>query len=220
MVSRMHFFVLQDEPISDGQCATVDVVDADGSSHGDAPRCETCGDYVGLREWLPPLRIELETWGTQYGDVATTGTDLVVSLKFKEAWQESGLTGLSGFESVEIVKLKRRRKKAIGDPPQYFRAIVQRSQTAVDLAASEFVWDAPPTCPTCLLGDNVRRWSRVVIDENTWTGEDVFIPRGLAGVVIVSARFKQFCDRTKMKNVVLVPAETYEYDSDSPPEII
>lgn len=207
----MKFFVLKEEPIADEQFASTDVLKADGTKRGDAPRCDNCGEYVGLLRWLPPFRVELETWGTEHADLAITGTELVVSLHFKQAWETSGLVGLSGFEDVEIVKIKRHRK-SIGNPPAYFHATVHRSQTAIDLKASEFEWDAPPTCPVCLQGDNVRRWKRIVVDEHTWTGEDVFIARGLAGGIIATERFKEFCDRNNFKNVVLLPAEVAGHD--------
>lgn len=207
----MQFFILKDEPISDGECATTDYVGSDDAKHGDAPRCPTCGHYVAMREWLPPFRVELTTWGTEYADVVNFMTDLLVSLHFKQAWEQSGLTGLAGFEPVEIVELKRRRK-SIGNPPPYFRAVVHRSQTAIDLEASEFTWDAPPNCATCRLGENLKSWKRVVIDESTWTGEDAFVARGLPGTIIVSDRFKEFCEREHIKNVRFLPAETYEYD--------
>jgi hypothetical protein len=153
----------------------------------------------------------LETWGSDFADVAITGTDLLVSLYFKQAWDDSGLTGLSGFEVADIVKVKAHRKPA-KDPPRYFRATVCRSATAINLVASRFEWDKPPTCPVCCLGDNVRRWEAVVVNEQAWTGEDVFLARGLAGTIIASDRFKEFCERSCIKNAVLVPAEKYEHD--------
>lgn len=214
----MQFFILKDEPVSDGECATTDFLSSD-AKHGKAPRCPTCGCYIGLLEWLPPFRVELKTWGTGYADVMQFMLDLLLSLRFKEVWQRSGMTGLSGFEPVEIVKLKRRRK-SIGNPPPYFHAVVQRSQTAVNLSACEIVWDVPPACPTCLEGQNIRSWKRVVIDERTWTGEDIFIARGLPGTIIVSEQFKAYCEREKFANVVLLPAESYEHDFWQPREAV
>ena len=208
---NMQFFVLKEEPIADVQKASIDVLKADGSRYGDAPRCETCDQYIGMRLWLPPYRVELETWGHEFADLAITGTDMLVSLRFRQAWERSRLVGLSGFDDVEVVTLKRHRK-VIGDPPAYFRAVVSRSRTAIDLAASEFEWDKAPTCPTCRLGDNVKRWKRVIVEQDTWTGEDIFIARGLAGTIIVSERFKEFCERKNVKNAALLPAETYGHD--------
>ncbi|HEX3659491.1 MAG TPA: hypothetical protein VHV55_27130 [Pirellulales bacterium] len=184
---------------------------ASSSVFGDAPRCENCGRYVGMRKWLPPYRVELEAWGNEFADIVSTGTDLLVSLPFKQAWGQSSLVGLSGFEAVEVVKITCHRKP-IKDQPAYFRAAVHRSRTKINLAASEFEWQTPPTCPVCCLGDVVERWKRIVIDESTWSGEDVFIARGLPGTIIASERFREFCERNHMKNVAFVPAEDYGHD--------
>lgn len=210
----MQFFVLKQEPTAKPghQSASMDVLSAEGTTTGDAPRCEACGDYVGSCAWLPPYRIELETWGNEFGDIAIlAGTDLLVSTHFKEAWRRTDLKGLSGFEEVEIVKVIRRRT-LIGNPPRYFRAVVSLSRTAIDLAASEFEWDSPPTCTKCLLANLVKRWKRIVIDRRTWTGEDIFIARGLSGTIIVSERFKEFCKVHNVKNACFLPAESFAYD--------
>jgi hypothetical protein len=190
----------------------MEVLKAEGFKVGAAPRCEACGRYIGPLVWMRPYRVELKIWNSRdFGDMALTGVDLVVSLRFKEAWGRSGLVGLGGFEPVEVVKV-RSRKKGFGGAPPYLRATIARSRTAVDQIASGFEWDGPPTCPECLLGYIQKRWKRVVIDQSTWTGEDVFFARGSSSDVMVSERFREFCDRNEISNCVLVPAEFYAYD--------
>jgi hypothetical protein len=210
----MHFFVLNETPTGSNEEARVDVLDADGTNHGDASRCESCGEYVGMREWLPPYRVELDLWGREFGDVAPMlGDDLLVSERFKALWQRSGLSGLSDFAPVEVVKVRRhRRLKLRAEPPPYFRAAVTHSRTTIDFAASGFEWDNPPTCMECRLARLLKRWNRVIIDQATWNGEDVFVARGLPGTVIVSRRFKEWCEDHAIKNAVFIPAEEYAYD--------
>jgi hypothetical protein len=208
----MQFFVLQPEPIVDRQTALVDAYREDGTETGDAPRCEACGDYVGSLVWLPPYRVELEPWGPSFGDVAFTSADvLLVSQRFKQVWEGSKLAGLGEFDPVEVVKIKRHRKR-LGDPPPYFLTRLPRSRTAIDLAASEFEWESPPTCDVCRLGQIVKRWKRVIIDQSTWTGEDIFFARGLSGSIFVSARFKEFIGLNGIANAHLLPAESYAHD--------
>lgn len=207
----MQFFILNQEPIAERQTARVDAIKAEGAKYGEAPRCEKCGKYVGMRQWLPPYRVELEAWGLHFADVVIVGTDLLVSIRFKQAWERAQLVGLSGFDDTEVVKVKRHRK-AIGNSPAYFRAIVSRSLTAIDLAASEFEWEAATICSVCRLGNVIKRWKHTIVDQGTWTGEDVFIARGLPGEIIVSNRFKEFCDHSSMKNAVFVPSEKYGHD--------
>jgi hypothetical protein len=183
---------------------------AKGYNQGDAPRCPKCGEFVGLLTWLPPFRVELELWGTEFGDfVFGIGNDFLVSQKFKELYRREGLTGLSGLEPVEVVRIKSRRRKR-PDPPPYFRAVVTRSRTAIDLKASEFEWLEPPTCLECRVA-NIVRWKRLVIEEGTWTGEDIFAARGLADT-IVSERFKEVCESDAIKNAIFIPAESYAHD--------
>lgn len=67
-------------------------------------------------------------------------------------------------------------------------------------------------CPICLIGDNLLRQSRIVIREETWDGEDIFIARGAPGVHLVSERFKSFCETHQILNVKLVDALDYSVD--------
>lgn len=192
--------------------ARTDAQLADGFNPGEASRCNACSQFIGMRPWLPPFRVELDTWGNEFGDLAflSVGTDVLISLRFKQLWERQLLVGLSGFEPVEIVKV-RRHGKAAGDPPPYFRAVIPRSQTTVDFVASEFEWNDVPSCPVCYLGD-IKRWKRVVIDRSTWAQEDIFVARGLPGEFITSERFQEFCKANDLRNATLVPAEAYGHD--------
>jgi hypothetical protein len=85
---------------------------------GDAPRCPRCGGPIGMRPGLPPIRIELETWGKRFGDVAIdAGNEVLVSERFKDAFQSVGLTGLSPFMPAEVVKAIARRGKVPASMP-------------------------------------------------------------------------------------------------------
>ncbi|MBI4719476.1 MAG: hypothetical protein HY763_16900 [Planctomycetes bacterium] len=57
----------------------------------------------------------------------------------------------------------------------------------------------------------MRRWKRIVLEPETWSGEDIFIARGCSAI-ITSERFRDFVERHKLLNIVLVPAEEYDYD--------
>jgi hypothetical protein len=208
----MKYFVLNHAPTGKHEVARVDVLAADGTIYGDAPRCDACGKYIGMREWLPPYRVELDTWGREYGDLAFigVGSEVLVSRRFVELWKREGLVGLNGYEPVEIVKIRHHRKLR-GDPPQYFRALATRGRAVMDQAASGFEWEEAPTCVVCQLGHLIKRWERVIIDEATWSGEDFFVPRGLA-TLITTERFKRFCEADNIKNAVFIPAEEYGHD--------
>ena len=201
----MKYFVFQTRMTVENAGAFTEAFEGTGTERGDAPLCPLCGDVVGALSWLPPFRVELAAAGTKFGDVAILGgNNLLVSERFRDIYRRNQLKGLSGFEPVEIVRVKR-KKKTVGKPPQYLRAAVPYTRTAIDLEASGCEWDEPPTCPDCLYG-TIRSWKRTIVDESTWTGEDIFIARGLADF-IVTQRFKDVCEAHNVTNAVFVPAE-------------
>jgi len=185
---------------------------ADNARIGEAPRCERCGGFIGMREWLPPLRVEFRVCRRGYCDlVFPAGGDILVSLRFRQIYESEGLTGLSGFDPVEIVKI-RPKSRAQEPPPKYYRVHVASSQAVVDPEASG--WDPPedkPLCPVCRVPSKKKRWTGIIITPGTWSGEDIFCPRG-TGTVIVSYRFKQVCERHAVTNATFVPAEEFAYD--------
>jgi hypothetical protein len=186
----------------------------EGFNVGEAPRCPNCGRFIGSLEWLPPFRVEIETWGQGFGDIViSTGMNVLVSGRFRDIYERFELRGLSGFEPVEIVKVSRHGKRR-DDPPRYHRVSVIRSPTILDQKASGYEWsENHPVCPECLFPIEavIKRWSKVVIQTDTWQGEDIFIPRG-GGDIITSSRFKEVCEKNNVTNVVFYQAETYGHD--------
>ena len=175
------------------------------------PRAARRGEYIGMRPWLPPYRVEFDTRGREYGDLAfPTASDILVPLRFKQFWERQGLIGLSGFEPVEVVMVKRHRKLS-GDPPPYFKAAVSLSRAVVDNVLSGVELEQPPTCSVCQLGSGIKRWKAIIIKPETWSGEDIFRPRW-AGGLFVTSRFKRFCESNDVKNAVFIPAEEYGHD--------
>ena len=81
----------------------------------------------------------------------------------------------------------------------------------VDDRASGIDYESRWTCEECRIG-HMKRLRTLVLEPNTWSGEDVFIPRGLPGTIVTSERFKQFCDRHAFTNCLLIPAERYHFD--------
>jgi hypothetical protein len=165
--------------------------------------------------WLPPFRVEVEAWGKGFGDLAlANGCDALVSDRFHSLYREHGLTGLSGFEPVEVVKVKRHRPFG-QELPSYRRVAVRQARAAVDVRASGMELDAPP-CGECRIAEEMKGAGRLVIEPETWRGEDLFVPRGLPSTVLTSERFKEFCDAFRITNAVLVPADQYSFDFGSP----
>lgn len=211
----MQFFCLNSlysRGIDDSALTDCVVVDTSGS--GEAKRCTECGKYLTMLQWLPPYQVELETWGQEYGDVVNCigADDFLVSERFRTLYEESGLVGLSGFQPVEVVSERRRGPIVKASRPAYFRAVVCRSVTTIDQAASGIEWAEAPTCQTCLIGEVMKRWKRVVVDQTTWSEEDIFFPRGKPGEIVASSRFAKWCSHHQFRNVVLIPSKHASHD--------
>lgn len=214
----MRFYHLERFPEAEHLIHRTDYIITSDANVGDAPRCPICGRFTGMRMWLPPYQVELDCWGKAFGDMVlgTASDDILVSQRFKSLWEEQGLSGLSGFEPVEVLKVKRRKAK--GDPPRYFKAKVERSWTALDHKASGTVWgdtqNARALCAECRqnpTSSGVEAIERVIIEPGTWRGEDLFVPRGLPDF-LASERFNEFRDAYGIANAVLIPAEEYSFD--------
>src|SRR4029078_8184867 len=94
------FYILEQHPV-DTTDAETEFFSLKPDNTGDAPRCPTCGDYIGMCRWLPPYQVELKLWGWHFGDIAYgAGLNVLVSERFRALYEEHELVGLTGFEPV------------------------------------------------------------------------------------------------------------------------
>jgi hypothetical protein len=206
------FFVLEADVWGphDTQFDTVEPV-----HRGDAPHCPRCGGPIGMLTWLPPYRVTMELYGKDLGDFVDGpgGNSFLISERMAEAFRTEGLTGLLGFDPVEVVRMRRKRKGPTpGAMPRYFVASPCRSRAAVDVARSRLRYGKPVTCPECR-SEGLETTHGFILESGTWQGEDVFRARGLPGMVIVSERFAEFVKRHGFTNMKLIPTEEYVWDS-------
>lgn len=207
----MKFHVLK-SPRDIQRPAVTDFVDADPVNRGQAPKCPSCGHFIGGLAWLPPHRAVLEVWGKEYGDIAFFMDELLISKRMADLYRAEELSGLQGFDEVEIVKVIRRGGSRLRTPPPpYYCVTVARSRAAIDVETSGLVLREPYTCNECR-GGFIIRTARVVLEEGTWSGEDIFIARGLPGTILTSKRFKAFFDRHLINNGILIDATEYSFD--------
>ena len=90
-----------------GSRHNTEFLQAEGSTFGDPPRCEVCGRPIGMRRWLPPFRVELKLHGSDWGDFAFFGpAQFLVSDRTAAAIAKTDLSGLTGFEIVEAVRVE------------------------------------------------------------------------------------------------------------------
>lgn len=206
----MSFYVLANPKTAEGGAVT-DFLEVEPIRLGEAPRCRRCGGFVGMKPIVPPVRVNIETWGSRYGDLAFgSGNQILVSERFKEEYYARGLTGMSEFEPIEVARVRNRIKNR-ARCPKYHLASVTRSRTAINVTASGFLYDNPPTCSECRIG-GVKRAARIVLEEGTWSGEDIFFARGLPGTIIVSEQFRRMCIEAELQNCLLIEASVFSFD--------
>jgi hypothetical protein len=206
------FFVLEEGAL--GSRYDADVDKAEPVNRADAPRCPQCGGFVGLLKWLPPYRVNLELHGDEFGDfIETSAYELLISERFAQAFRAEDLTGLEGFHPVEVLRVRRMRKRSRKPliVPRYSVVSTCFGGAAVDPVLNGMRISEPPTCTECRL-TGVDAIHGFVLEPGTWRGEDIFRPRGLVGDIIVSERFKDFVERYGLTNMRLTPSEQFVRD--------
>lgn len=208
----MRFYVLVNPDPDQGRAVT-DFLYVEPVRQGEAPKCPVCGNYVGMIPTLPPIRVELETWGDIFGDLAFgPGVEILVSGRFLALFKSSGLSGLIQIGPAEVVKLTSHRQLAAGEVPQYIGCRPVQSRAAIDELASALVRDGSWRCEACRVGGIVKRAKRIVLEPNSWSGEDIFTARGLPGTCLVSERFKNMCEQGGFSNCFFVEAQKFAFD--------
>ncbi|HSP81797.1 MAG TPA: hypothetical protein VLQ93_24975 [Myxococcaceae bacterium] len=140
------------------------------------------------------------------------GSGFLVTERFAESFRAEGLTGLSGFQPVEVVRVRGRRRGSNSTPiPRYVYVIPIFGGAAVDESRSLIRRSHPIACDACRETgvDAIHGFS---LEEGSWTGDDVFFARGMPGSAVVSERFARFVERHGLTNMLLIPTEEYTWD--------
>ena len=190
-----------------------EMLEDDPVNLGEAPRCDSCGVFIGMRPWLPPHYAELTLHGQEWGDFAfrgVVGEDFLISERAANLYESAGLSGLRGFEPVEATKIYGPKPS----PPAYFHVSLARSHAGVDEARSTVRRSGESNCSNCVTDlDAIHGF---VLDSSAWTGEDVFVAKGLPGVVLATERFRRFVEDHKLTNVRFTPTNAYSWDAYAP----
>jgi hypothetical protein len=191
-------------------------------NRGPCEECPVCGEVVSLKKWLLPHRIKLSSAKPEkLGDFLWGAGFLLVSSRFKDIYEDKGLNGIDYFsDPVEIVRIG---KNKTGDfpsiPPKYHLINVPWGEANLDDAASGVILENPEKikCKYCRIGPSAFRLSQIVIEAESWKGADILLPRGGIGDFIVSERFKQIAEKYQLKNLWLIPAANYGFDTQRQP---
>lgn len=200
-----NFFILKPEDgvIFGDKWAYADIVDP--AIYGDAKRCPVCNKPVSMLEWLPPQKVKFSTDNiNKWGDfVWGAGFTLLVSESFRQLYQTHSLDDSLAFSpqiNNEISKL---------DSPNYYHLDIPWDGANLNDELSGLVWYKPQKelCEYCRIGNGPRRIEKIILDEDTWTGADMFIARGgLGGIIIVSEELKILIEKSNLRNCWLIPA--------------
>lgn len=215
------FYVLEPDGLMFGtKWAYADVVKP--SKYGEYDKCPVCHDPVSMKRWLSPHKVKLSSAKSEkWGDfVWGAGFSLLVSSRFRETYKTEGLTGIGEFsEPVEIVRMGTRKT---GDfpvtPPVYYLIYVPWGGANQDDQASGLTHENPEkiTCPFCRSGVSWRKQNRIVIEEGSWNGSDIFKARNAPTRFLVSERFKQIAEKYHFANIWLIPSTQFGYDERMP----
>jgi hypothetical protein len=184
---------------------------ASGSALGEAQRCPRCGLYVGMKRWLAPHRVELEFHGEGPGDVCFNGvSDLVVSETFRKAWTGCGLSGLAEFDPAFVMHVS---PESVTDRiAAYFHVEVRRFGSTIDWAHAAVVAHGSAECELCGGARIVDAYARLHLRDDSWTGEDIFTPWGVSGLVVVTESVVKLAADFELKNLTTTPLGEYRWD--------
>lgn len=217
MNNNINFYVLKpEEGIRFGyKWVYADLVDP--VIRGEPKHCPVCNGPISSLSWLPPHIVTLSSSNPQkWGDfVWGAGFDLMVSDRFKLAYEQSELKGITRFyPPAEIVRAGKKKKSEIDSLPTYHLIDYQWFGANQDDKASGLVVESPEKikCGYCRLSINMKQ-DRIVIDPTSWEGYDIFKPRGAPVSILVTEKFKTFVEDERLKNYQFIPAEKYGYDS-------
>jgi hypothetical protein len=189
---------------------------------GESERCPKCGAAVSDQKWEPPHRVKMSTdeqekWGDLLWGV---GFRLIVTRRFLNIFKNEGLKGITKVHPpVHVIKF---RTGALGQTapllPTYHLVDIPWGGANQDDSASEVMFENPTQlkCTYCRQGVTWRKQERVVIENGSWNGADIFIPRGAPVPFMVSERFKKVAEENGLTNGWFIPAESYAYDERRP----
>ena len=181
-------------------------------------RCPICNRGIGLKPWLPPYKAKLSSAKPEkWGDFLWIGgTSLAVSKRIMDLYFQEELSGIKSFTGpIEIVRYGTRKT---GDvpiiPPEYYVIRVPWGGANQDDIASGVNHERPEAikCNYCRVGWSKRTQPRIIIEKNSWNGEDIFRPRGSFVQEMVSDKFKKILEKNNATNIKLIPENRYGYD--------
>jgi hypothetical protein len=212
-----HFYVLEIGSFTQYKFAWAEVVDQNVSK--EPKRCPSCHKAVSMLQWLPPHTVWLKQ-SRIIGDflICTGGSDFLATKKFRDVLLANRLTGIERSYPITVNKVGSRGLAPPAGLAQIFGFEIQHTMCRVDYDASGAKWieePSPNVCPCCGPGGGgeggiLKSLNRIVLEHDTWTGEDIFIPINMPGTILLTQRAADTIHKHEFTNVKIVPIDRRE----------
>jgi hypothetical protein len=199
----MKFFVMKQENRGGLRALATDASPVSLQT-GEAPYCPLCGAAMGWLSWLPPRRVKLRALSGVLTDFVSDGGWDLVSGEVCEGIRNRGIRTAATFPPVEIVSV--RPARLMRPDRRYYFLDLPISAAGLDEEKSGLVYKVrEPYCNYC--GGRIKKSRKcVVLEEGTWQGEDLFIPRK-TGDIVVTENFVDMCLEAEFTGARFIPAE-------------
>ncbi|MBB1141036.1 hypothetical protein, partial [Myroides sp. WP-1] len=176
---------------------------------GVAKVCETCGAFLSMLEWLPPLEINVSK--RKLGDfIYGTYVGFIVSKKVKDKIDDSDFNGLTNFREVKLYYKDRLLNEV------YYYPEIKQVNAYVDLSYIEF--EEKNLCNTCQKGKSIiKKINAIVFESPNQISSDVFYTTAIGqAVIIVSDYCNVFFQKEKFTNIEFLDASKFKWDCFNP----
>ena len=197
----MSFYVLNNHLFDDDDYGISDRIEP--INRGDCDYCDLCGRPISLLKWLPPYNVRVTK--KRLGDIIVGDVHpFLVSLKFKDLYEQGGFKGIERFSPVQLYF----RRKTLEDA--YYYPHIPPNFHKIDFGRSGIKYDPAAICARCQLGGGIDKSGMVGTfweDEGSIT-QDV-LQNNASGQYAFSQRLKDAMEAAGITNTVFVPAAEF-----------
>jgi hypothetical protein len=183
----------------------------------ESPKCPKCGSAVGGRIWQPPYDVILKQ-PRHIGDFidGPGGCNFLVTEKVLAIYDNEKLSGIETRIPITVKRMGTTKNAKELIPPRITGIYITHSLTQEKWDEMGIIWQTPPINDFCQLcgpasgnkrGGAIRRSrERIVINDNTWQGEDIFYSINGSGIILSEKAALLFKDN-KLTNISIIPCE-------------
>lgn len=155
--------------------------------------CEKCGGVKII--FNKELEIEIE--GRKKGNYYSTVGHFFIDSKLEKVLLNNDI---SGFVTKEIDKLNKNAED--------IKEMIITGEGGFFRKKDGELFEKCDICDK--VSENYDRMIGTIISESDWSGDDIFLIKNYQGIPVVSQKFKDVCEKNKIKNVQFIPVEEFE----------